>query len=95
VILEIALLDVRGGREREFEVAFAQVAPIIASMPGYCSHRLERCIETPNRYALLVEWTSLEAHTVGSAASPNTGGGRRCSSTSTFRFRSSSITSRS
>src|SRR6185436_12815747 len=33
MILEVAILDVRGGLEREFEAAFAQASPIIASMP--------------------------------------------------------------
>jgi heme-degrading monooxygenase HmoA len=70
VILEVAILNVRGGLEREFEAAFAQACPIIASMSGYISHELQRCIETSNRYVLLVQWTSLEAHTVGFRGSP-------------------------
>jgi heme-degrading monooxygenase HmoA len=70
MILEVAILDVRGGLEREFEAAFAQASPIIASMPGYISHQLQRCVEISNRYVLLVKWQSLEAHTVGFRASP-------------------------
>ena len=65
MILELASLTVRRGLERDFEAAFAQASPIIASMPGYVAHELQRCIEIPNRYTLLVHWTSLEAHTVG------------------------------
>lgn len=65
MILEVAILNVRSGIEREFEAAFAQASPIIASMPGHLSHQLQRCIETPSQYVLLVQWTSLEAHTVG------------------------------
>src|SRR6266487_4281151 len=41
MILEIAILNVRPGREDEFEAAFAQASPIIASMPGYVSHQLQ------------------------------------------------------
>jgi len=70
MILEIAILNVRPGREDEFEAAFAQASSIIASMPGYVSHQLQRCVETSNRYALLVNWMSLEAHTVGFRGSP-------------------------
>ncbi len=70
MILEIAILNVRPGREDEFEAAFAQASPIIASMPGYASHQLQRCVEASNRYALLVNWMSLEAHTVGFRGSP-------------------------
>ena len=70
MILEVAILSVRSGLEREFEAAFAEASPIIASMPGYVSHQLQRCIETSNRYVLLVDWTSLEAHTIGFRGSP-------------------------
>jgi heme-degrading monooxygenase HmoA len=34
-------------------------------MDGYISHELQRCLETPGKYLLLVEWRSLEDHTVG------------------------------
>ncbi len=70
MILEVAILSVRGGLAREFEEAFAQASPIIASMPGYVAHQLQRCVETPDRYLLLVHWTSVEAHTVGFRGSP-------------------------
>ena len=70
MILEVAILNVRTDLEGEFESAFAQASPIIASMPGYVSHQLQRCLETSNRYVLLVNWTSLEAHTVGFRNSP-------------------------
>ena len=65
MILEVAILNVRPGQEHDFESAFALAAPIIASMPGYVSHQLQRCLEASNRYVLLVEWTTLEAHTLG------------------------------
>ena len=65
MILEIAILNVIAGREREFEASFRQASSIIASMKGYVSHQLQRCIEHPNRYVLLVNWDSLEDHTEG------------------------------
>jgi heme-degrading monooxygenase HmoA len=65
VILEQAVLDVRAGEEEAFEAAFGEAQGIIASMEGYLGHRLLRCVETPSRYLLLVEWETLEAHTVG------------------------------
>ena len=65
MILEVAILSVRSGLESEFEKAFTQAAPIISSMKGYITHELQRCIETPNRYILLVRWQTLEDHTVG------------------------------
>jgi len=70
VILEVAILDVKPGLSQEFETAFKSASAIIASMPGYTSHELQRCIETANRYILLVHWQRLEDHTVGFRQSP-------------------------
>lgn len=65
MILEVATLNVSEGRSAEFEAAFARASAIISSMPGYLSHELQRCIEVPSRYVLLVRWASLEDHTIG------------------------------
>jgi heme-degrading monooxygenase HmoA len=65
MILEVAILDVKKGEEAEFEEAFAKAQAIIAQAIGYISHELQRCIEKPNRYLLLVRWQSFEAHTKG------------------------------
>ena len=70
MILEVATLDVISGEEREFETAFATASEIIASIDGYLSHELQRCIENPSRYLLLVNWQTLEDHTVGFRGSP-------------------------
>ena len=65
MILEVAILDVTPNQERDFEAAFAKASSIIASMPGYISHQLQRCVEKQNRFILLVNWETLEDHTVG------------------------------
>jgi heme-degrading monooxygenase HmoA len=65
VILEVAVLDVKPDHESEFEAAFKNAQRIIASMPGYISHDLQKCIENKSRYILLVNWRKLEDHTVG------------------------------
>lgn len=70
MILEVALLNVIPGQESEFESAFGQAQGIIASMPGFVSLQLQRSIEVPNRYLLLVEWQKLEDHTHGFRKSP-------------------------
>ena len=64
-ILEVALLDVKPGQSAEFEAAFARAQAIISASPGYLSHELQRCVENPNRYLLLVRWRRLEDHTEG------------------------------
>jgi heme-degrading monooxygenase HmoA len=70
VITEQAILDVTPGREAEFESAFAEAKAIIASMPGFQSLELHRCLEAPSRYLLLVSWERLEDHTEGFRMSP-------------------------
>ena len=65
MILEVAILDVIPAQEQDFESAFEKASPIIASMPGYISHQLQRCVEKQNRYILLVNWEKLEDHTAG------------------------------
>ena len=70
MILEHAILPVVPGRETDFEAAFAEARPIIASMPGFVDLTLSRSIETPSAYLLLVHWESVEAHAVGFRGSP-------------------------
>ena len=70
MILEVVILDVIPSREKEFEAAFREASGIIASMAGYVSHQLQHCLETQNRYLLLVQWETLEAHTVGFRGAP-------------------------
>ncbi|MBD1855066.1 MULTISPECIES: antibiotic biosynthesis monooxygenase family protein [Leptolyngbya] len=65
MILEVAILEVKPGLAQQFEAAFQTAVPIIASMSGYISHELQSCVETPNRYILLVRWQTLEDHTIG------------------------------
>lgn len=65
MILESALLNVKPGQREAFEAAFAAASPLIVSKAGYIRHELHHCIESPDRYLLLVWWETLEAHTVG------------------------------
>lgn len=70
MVLEIATLQIRSGQTAHFEAAFATASEIIASMPGYQGHELQRCLEDNHRYALLVRWETLEHHTQGFRQSP-------------------------
>jgi heme-degrading monooxygenase HmoA len=70
MVLEQAVLDVKPGQEPEFEAAFDRAKPLIASMPGFLSLVIQRGLERPSRYLLLVEWARLEDHTEGFRSSP-------------------------
>lgn len=65
MITEHAVLEVVPGRESEFMEAMASATRFIAGSPGFVSLRVERCMEVPNRFLLLVEWERLEDHTDG------------------------------
>ena len=70
MILEIAQLQIKPSQTAQFEAAFGQASPIIASMKGYRGHELQHCIENDHQYTLLVRWDTLEDHTVGFRQSP-------------------------
>lgn len=65
MVLEVAILDIKPNQENKFEAAFEKAQGIISGMNGYISHQLQRCIENPSRYILLVNWQTLEDHTLG------------------------------
>jgi len=70
MIVEIAQLTIRPGSERQFEAAFLTAIKVLGGSKGYLTHELRRSVETPNRYALIVHWQTLEDHTVGFRGSP-------------------------
>ena len=70
-ILEAVMLQIEPGTASAFEAVFRQASPIIASMKGHCGHDLHRCLETPGKYLLLVQWQTVEDHTIGFRGSPD------------------------
>ncbi len=70
MITEHALLPVVPGREEDFLSAMERAKSIIAASPGFMSLRVERCMERPNQFLLLVEWEHLKDHTEGFRGSP-------------------------
>lgn len=63
MILEIAQIDVKAGSEAQFETGIEKAAEIFRSAKGCHSFRVYRSVEKPQRYRLLIEWDTLEAHT--------------------------------
>lgn len=70
MILEVASLTIKPGQNDAYEAAFRQASTIIRGMKGYIHHELHRCLEDSNKYVLLVQWETLEDHTVGFRQSP-------------------------
>jgi heme-degrading monooxygenase HmoA len=65
MILEVAVLFIKEGLEEQFEYDFKKAGQYIASISGYIGHTLHKCVEQKNKYLLLVQWETLEDHTIG------------------------------
>ena len=73
MVLEIADFAVLPGKEDEFVAAVREALAYVTDTPGRRSARVTRGVESPSRFVLLIEWDSLEAHTVGFRESENFG----------------------
>ncbi|WP_024819503.1 antibiotic biosynthesis monooxygenase family protein [Arthrobacter sp. 31Y] len=66
MILEVANIHIPAGAHLEFEAAIQLgLETTLAKSPGFQSFEVRRCIETADRYLLLIQWETLEDHTVG------------------------------
>jgi len=65
MVSEVAILNVVSGKEKQFEEDFRTAGQYISSINGYIRHSLRKCIERENKYILLVDWETLEDHTIG------------------------------
>jgi heme-degrading monooxygenase HmoA len=71
MILEIADIRIKPGQQQDFDVAIVRgLEQVIAKAKGYVSHRVNKCIETPERYVLSIYWQTLENHTIDFRESP-------------------------
>ena len=64
MVTEIAQIDVSPGMEREFEAGVGKARAIFGRARGFKALALHRSIEQPQRYRLVIEWETLENHTV-------------------------------
>jgi heme-degrading monooxygenase HmoA len=64
VIYEIASISVKAGMEKEFEAGVAKAAPLFRRARGCKGMSLQRSIENPSGYRLVVGWDTVEDHMV-------------------------------
>lgn len=64
MVFEIAELDIKPGDEEAFEAAARMAVPLFQRAKGFLSFDLQRTIERPNIYRLVVGWATLEDHMV-------------------------------
>ncbi len=63
--LEVIRYLIEGGKEKEFEADYVQAAKILDDSP-YCEgYELSRSKKESNRYLLLINWQSMDAHLQG------------------------------
>jgi heme-degrading monooxygenase HmoA len=64
MLLERAELLIKEGSQKDFAAAMNERGiALLASVPGVKSVSLGRGVENPDKFMLLVEWESMEAHT--------------------------------
>lgn len=63
MVLEIAQIEITPGMEAQFEAGIAEASAIFKAAQGCRAFAVERSIEHPSRYRLMIHWDTLEAHT--------------------------------
>ena len=71
MILEIVDIRIPAGQNAAFEIAIQQgLATVASQAKGFKGAKVNRGIESPERYILQVFWETLEDHTVGFRQGP-------------------------
>jgi heme-degrading monooxygenase HmoA len=66
MILELADIRIQPGRQQEFDVAIKRGAETVFTRAKGCrGFKVNKGVESPERYLLMVFWDTLEDHTVG------------------------------
>ena len=65
MILEVADITIPPGQQAEFDAAIRNgVATIASQAKGFRGYKVQKGIESPERYLLMIFWDTLENHTV-------------------------------
>ena len=71
MILELADIRIQPGRQAEFDEAIQQgLDTVIAKAKGFRGYKVNKGVESPERYLLMIFWETLENHTVDFRGSP-------------------------
>jgi quinol monooxygenase YgiN len=63
MVRELAQIDVDPGTADTFEAAVGKVVALFDAAEGCTGVRLHRSVEVPNRYWLIVQWSTIGHHT--------------------------------
>ncbi|HJV62726.1 MAG TPA: antibiotic biosynthesis monooxygenase [Albitalea sp.] len=71
MILEIADIRIAPGKQAEFDLALRLgVDTVISKAKGFRGYKVNRGVESPERYILMIYWETLENHTVDFRGGP-------------------------
>jgi heme-degrading monooxygenase HmoA len=65
MILEVADIRIQAGRQAEFDAAIQRgLSTVISRAKGFKGWKVNKGVESPERYLLMIFWETLEDHTV-------------------------------
>jgi heme-degrading monooxygenase HmoA len=71
MILELVDIHIAPGKQAAFDEAIQRgVETAIAQAHGFRGYKVNKSIESPERYILMIYWETLEDHTVGFRGGP-------------------------
>jgi heme-degrading monooxygenase HmoA len=71
MILELADIRIKPGSQAAFDAAIKKgVDTVIAKAKGFHGYKVNKGVESPDRYVLMIFWETLENHTVDFRGSP-------------------------
>ena len=71
MILELADIRIQPGKQAEFDAAIQRgLEQVISKAKGFQGYKVNKGIESPERYVLMIFWETLENHTVDFRQSP-------------------------
>jgi heme-degrading monooxygenase HmoA len=71
MILEVADIRIQPGRQAEFDEAIQRgLKTVISRAKGFKGWKVNKGVESPERYLLMIFWDTLEDHTVAFRGGP-------------------------
>ena len=71
MILELADIRIHPGQQAAFDAAIQRgIAQVISKAKGFQGYKVNKGIESPERYILQIFWDTLENHTIDFRESP-------------------------
>ncbi len=71
MILELADIRIQPGKQAEFDAAIQRgIDQVVSKSKGFKGYKINKSIESPERYVLTIFWETLENHTIDFRQSP-------------------------